>query len=474
MRHALLAAAMVAATLPAVADDGAALKAQIVKTYPSLVYVDRYRQAFPDEVLGQTPFWHGAAPKITDARSLTAALLPLADQHVALVGPKAGKSETLGVLFRTSSDGSMIAWRVFDPAARVHEGDEVTTIDHTPVREWLKRAGEMTFGGNRRGRMAEAATELGLATPVVHRLAGLGTSVTLDTGGHDVTLPYLPMTPERAGAMAAAIDRADLPETFTVARRRVGTIRMGAFAPQYDPIFETASDAAAKIPGATDDQAMLAGYCAVVHGFIAKFDRLAAKSDVVLFDIRGNLGGFDREARLLADAVALTPATFDLFKGAKPGTVRLAEEKRDPSCGHVKLHRPLLVLDDAATRSGGEFFASWLWAAGATVVGERTVGAGGGFEFDAKGFTLPASGFGVRASGNFTLFDPKGALHDGDWPEAALIDTIAADGFAPSRVRPVAIQSAGLRPDIRLNTTRADLNDKGIGEITRALETMRP
>jgi hypothetical protein len=474
MRHVLFAAALFAATLPAAADDGAALKAQIVKTYPSLAYVDRYRQVFPDEVLGQTPFWHGTAPKIADAKSLMAALLPLADQHVALTGSKAGKSETLGMLFRTSSDGSMIVWRVFDPAVHVHEGDEVTTINHVPVREWLKRAGEMTFGGNRRGRMAEAATELGLATPIVHRLTGLGTSVILGVGGHDVVLPYLPMTPERAGAMAAAIDRADLLESFAVAGRRVGTIRIGAFAPQYDPVFVAASDAAAKAPGTSDDQAMLAGYCAVVHRFTTKFDRLAAKSDVVLFDIRGNLGGFDREARLMADAVARTPTTFDLFRGEKPGTVRLADEKRDPPCGHAKLHRPLLVLDDAATRSGGEFFASWLWAAGATVVGERTVGAGGGFEFDAKGFILPASGFGVRASENFTLFDPKGALRDGDWPEAALIDTVAADGFAPSRVRPFATQSAGLRPDIRLDTTRADLNDKGVGEITKALETKRP
>lgn len=405
-------------------------------------------------------------------KSLTNALLPFADQHIALTGPKAGKSETLGVLFRTSSDGSMIVWRVFDKAARLHEGDEVTAIDHMPVREWLKRAGETTFGGNRRGRMAEAATELGLAAPIVHRVAGLGTSVTLSIAGHDVTLPYLAMTPERAGAMAAAIDRADLPESFVAAGRRVGTIRIGAFAPQYDPVFAAASDAAANVPGTTDDQAMLAGYCAVVHGFIATFDRLAAQSDVILFDLRGNLGGFDREARLMADAVARTPATFDFFRGAKPGTVRLAEEKRDPSCGHVKRHRPLLVLDDGATRSGGEFFASWLWVGGATVVGERTVGAGGGFEFDAKGFTLPASGLGVRVSGNFTVFDPKGALHDGDWPEAAFIDTIAADKFAPSHTRPFAIQSVGLEPDIVLDMTRADLRDKGVGAVKRALETM--
>jgi hypothetical protein len=42
------------------------------------------------------------------------------------------------------------------------------------------------------------------------------------------------------------------------------------------------------------------------------------------------------------------------------------------------------VLTDAGTRSAGEFMASWLWASGATVMGERTVGGGGGFEFNGE------------------------------------------------------------------------------------------
>jgi Peptidase family S41 len=479
MKLPLLAAVVFAALLQPVqaADDGAVLQAQILKTYPSLLYVERYRQSFPDEVQGKTPFWLAAAPRIAQPGDLVAALAQLADQHVALVGPRAGKSETLGALFRTASDNSMIVWRVFEPGG-LREGDQVLAIDGLPTPDWLKRAAAVTFGGNRRGRIAEAATELGLGTPIVHRTAGLGNTVSLRVqaaGGavHTVKLAFLPMTQERAGAMTAAIGRSDLPEAFTAHGMRAGTLRIGAFAPQYDPVFLAASDRAAKKPGTTDDQAMLAGYCAIVASFITRYDAVAKRSDVIVIDLRGNLGGFDREARLIADALLPSPPTFDLFAGAKRGTVRLAEETRDPSCGHVAARRPIMVLDDAATRSGGEFLATWLWASGTTIAGEQTVGAGGGFESDAQGFALPVSGLAVRTSGNFTVFDPTNTLHDGDWPQAALIAKITSDRFHPSRSRPFAIQSVGITPDLPLTTKLADLRDGGIGQIARAVAGMR-
>jgi Peptidase family S41 len=473
-------ALLVALLHPALAaDDGAVLQAQILKTYPSLLYVERYRQSFPDEVLSATPFWSSSPPKILQARDLVAALAELADQHVALVGPRAGKSETLGALFRTASDGAMVVWRVFESGG-LHEGDQVLAIDGLPTQDWLKKTATVTFGGNRRGRVAEAATELGLATPIVHRTAGLGTAVSLRvrsaTGApRTVKLAYLPMTQARAEAMTAAIGRSDLPEIFTAQGARVGSFRIGAFAPQYDPAFVAAADLAGKKPGTTDDQAMLSGYCAVVASFIRRYDAIAKRADIVVIDLRGNLGGFDREARLEADAIAPipSPATFDLFTGTRRGTVRLVAEKRDPSCGHAALRRPILVLDDAATRSAGEFLAAWLWTSGAAIAGEQTVGAGGGFDSAAQGFALPACGFAVRTSGNFTIFDPTGRLHEGGWPEAGLIATLAADRFAPRRLRPFAIQSIGIRPDLPLATTLSDLRDGGARQVAQAIAGLR-
>jgi len=467
------------------ADDGSQLRAQVIHSYPSLRYVERYRHDFPDEVQGQL-FWLDGhtAPSLPNAKALTRALAALQDQHVALVGAKAGKSETLGMLFRTASDDSVIVWRVFNTAAgnaHVAEGDRVLAIDGQDAHAWMQHAATVTFGGQRRGRYAEAATELGLATPVVHRVAGLGDAVTLrlqDARGHTktLTLHYKPVNAELARSMTAAINRADLPQRFTTAGLRIGTLRMGAFAPQYDDAFVAAADAASKQPGASDDTAMLAGYCAVVRNVIREADTAARDADVLVLDLRGNLGGFDREAWLLAEALGTKPslATFDLFAGAKAGTVQLAKEHTDPSCGHVSTHASLVVLTDAGTRSAGEFMASWLWASGATVVGERTVGAGGGFEFNGEpGTPLPGSGYTVRLSGNFSVFDPTGTLTEGEHAEDALLDMLTQDHFAPSRSRPFAIQSVGLRPDFALSSTLADLRDGGRGSLAKVLVQLK-
>lgn len=482
---ALCALTVLASAQAASPDDGTRLLAQVTHSYPSLRYVDRYRRDFPDEIQGQA-FWSvgHAAPTLSDAGALTRVLTALQDQHVALVGARAGKSETLGTLFRTASDGSVIVWRVFDAAARdaqVAEGDQLLAIDGQDARAWLQHAATLTFGGQRRGRYAEAATELGLATPVVHRVAGLGDAVVLrlrDAGSRTktVTLHYKPVDAERASSMTAAINRADLPQRFKAAGLRIGTLRMGAFAPQYDDAFVAAADAASKQPGAGDDTAMLAGYCAVVRNVIREADIAARDADVLVLDLRGNLGGFDREAWLLADALGSKPslATLDLFAGSKAGTVQLVKEHTDPSCGHVSTHASLVVLTDAGTRSAGEFMASWLWASGATVVGERTVGAGGGFEFNGEpGTPLPGSGYTVRLSGNFSVFDPTGTLTDGEHAEDALIDMLAQDHFAPSRTRPFAIQSVGLRPDFALSSTLADLRDGGRGSLAKVLVQLK-
>lgn len=416
------------------ADDGKLLRAQLMHSYPSLRYVERYRHDFPAEVQGKA-FWSvdQAAPALADANALTRALAALQDQHVALVGARAGKSETLGVLFRSASDGSVIVRRVFDASAgkaHVAEGGQVLAIDGQDVHAWVRHAATLTFGGQRRDRYAEASTELGLATPVVHQVAGFGEAISLrvqDASGQTkaVTLHYKPMDAELAKSMTAAINRADLPPRFTAAGLHIATVRMGSFAPQYDDAFVAAADAAGKQPGASDDSAMLAGYCAVVRNVIRNADSAAHDADVLVLDLRGNLGGFDREAWLLADALGSKPslATLDLFAGSKRGTVKLAKEHIDPSCGHVATHAPLVMLTDAATRSAGEFMATWLWASGATVVGEQTVGAGGSFEFNGEpGNPLPGSGYAVRLSGNFSVFDTTGTLSEGEHDEDALVD----------------------------------------------------
>jgi hypothetical protein len=463
------------------ADEGALLRDHILKSYPSLLYVDKYRVSFPNEIQGTTPFWSaGTPPSLAQPDDLIAALAQLQDPHVSLVGKRAGKSETLGVLFRTASDGNMIVWRAFDqPNLRVRVGDRVLAIDGVPTRAWLQRAAALTFGGNRRGRYAEAALDLGLGTAIVHRTAHLGSAPRLLVQGNGatrlVTLMYRPMNPQRALALTAALNQPDLPTTIASHGRRIGTLRIGAFAPQYDSVFLAADDAASKKPGITDDQAMQAGYCAVTAAFIKRYDSLAHQSDVMVLDLRGNLGGFDREARLEAGAIApaIPPRTFDLFATGRSGIVRLAQQTVDPSCGHVTSRRPIVVLVDAGTRSSGELMAAWLWSSGATIAGEQTAGADGGLDSEAKGFPLPISGFNVRMSGNFTIFDPALQLNEGDWPERTIVAQVAANHFGLSRVHPFAFQSVGLRPDIRTATTLSDLNDNGVAEVIRILDKCR-
>ena len=65
----------------------------------------------------------------------------------------------------------------------------------------------------------------------------------------------------------------------------------------------------------------------------------------------------------------------------------------------------------------------------------------------------------MKLSGNFTFFDAGLTLKDGTANEQSLIDGVARDAFAPSRTRPFAIQSVGLRPDVDSPSTRADLRD---------------
>jgi hypothetical protein len=484
IRPALSVALMLLVIQPvSAANDAERLRDYVRSAYPSLLYVESYRQSFPNEQQGTKPFWSAgeSLPDRLQPRDLVAALAELQDPHVSLTGRSAGKTETLGVLFRTASDGTVVVWRVFDlPKRDVTAGEHLISIDGFPARLWLERAAAMTFGGTRRGRYAEAALDLGLGTPVVHRIAHLGETarLTLDTvtgHRHVVTLAFEPMTAKRAFALTAAIRTPDLPEIIgTAGGRRIGTLRIGAFAPQYDPLFLDASRRAGEKPGATDDQAMLAGYCAVTSAFIRHYDSIAQRSNVMVLDLRGNLGGFDREARLQANAIApeIPARTFDWFATRTAGISRLTEQVVDPSCGHVTVRRPIIVLVDAGTRSSGELMTAWLWTAGTIVAGETTAGADGGLDSDATGFPLPSTGFNVRLTANFTVFDPAVQLSEGDWPERTLVARTTADHFRLSRNRPFVFQSLGFRADVPTSTTLSDLQDGGLAEVRRIIASL--
>jgi hypothetical protein len=464
----------VTAVAAATPTDGEALSADLRRHYPSLAWVERYRQAYPAEAQGSEALWRGSAvPALISTGEIVDALAALQDQHIGLVGPKAGKQETLGVLFRTSSDGAMYVWRHLDPAlSSVRVGDRVLEVDGQLVERWLEQAGARTFGGNRRSRMAEAALKLGAATSAYHAVVGLTGKVRLTLRSSEgstrtVELAYRPVNEQSAAAQA--VERADLPESMQVLGYRIGIVRFGAFAPQFDADFLAAAEAA-EGPGATEDGPMLAGYCAVVRKRLAHINVLAAHSDVLLIDLRGNLGGFAREARLLTRALTpqLLPRTYDVFRGA-PGKLKLVEQVEDPSCGTIATPRPLIVWTDAGTRSGGEFMASWLWATGAVVVGERTIGAGGGRDSAATGFLLPRSGLRVNYSGNFSVFDHNGTMKSDEIDESTLIGLISQNGFAPSRTHPFAIQAVGMQPDLLLPTTAEDLADGGVAAIKRMM-----
>jgi hypothetical protein len=473
--------AAVALTVPAFAQtDGQILRDHLRKTYPSLAYVDRYRKAFPAEIQGGDALWKAETPPVLATGSdLAASLYGLQDQHVALIGPKMGANETLGVMFRTSTDGSMIVWRVLDAASPLKAGDVVLSIDGIATRTWLQKVAKVTFGGNRRSRAAEAALHFAAGNRGRHEAMGLGENVKLvirrGKAKEALDIAYKRMGADGASLLAVAVNQPDLPQAFTSRGLKVGALRFGAFAPQFDETFNKASEAAEAVAGTSEDQAMVVGFCAVVRNFIAAADEAAARSDVLVLDLRGNMGGFDRLARLLAAPLVSEPipATFYVLASGKPGVVTIKELAPDPSCGQMASPRPLIVLTDAGTRSAGELMAAWLWGAGAIVAGERTIGAGGGFEYGSSGFALPQSGYTVRASSNFTLFDGVHALKDGDVDEAAMVDTVAADRFAPSRTRYFAIQAAGMPPDVEIATTLDDLKDGGVGEVNRVIAKLQ-
>lgn len=461
-------------------SQAAALRTYLQKTYPSFAYVERYRTAYSKEVQGTNALWSDAPlPPASTASDLVSALVGLADYHVSLKGPGAGRSETLGVLFRTSSDNQMVVWRVFDKVGTVKTGDVVLSIDGVPTAAWLGRVQAVTFGGNRRSRAAQAAFNLGLGKRADHEIQGIRNSVSLmvqtgENAPRKVMLQYQPMTEDRAIEMVKAVDQRDLPRIFSAVGTRIGTMRLGVFAPQYDAAFNAANDLAEKVPGTTEEQAMVTGFCAVVRKFNSEFDAVADQADVMVLDLRGNMGGFGRAARLLVEGMtSVSTPTFDVFPSGKPGVLKLVALPNDPSCGHVKSRKPIIALTDAGTRSAGEHTAAWMWGGKAMVVGERTIGAGGGLEAGSKGFALPNSEFSVSASESFAFFDPRAELKDGETNEKALLDRVAAEGFAPSRARPFATQGVGMRPDVESKSTLADLRDGGRAQIVRAILALR-
>ncbi|HWX66442.1 MAG TPA: hypothetical protein VNZ27_08470 [Rhodanobacter sp.] len=65
--------------------------------------------------------------------------------------------------------------------------------------------------------------------------------------------------------------------------------------------------------------------------FIRDADSAARDANALVLDLRGNHGGFDGEAWLLADALGTKPslAALDLFAGTRAGAVQLAKEHTD-------------------------------------------------------------------------------------------------------------------------------------------------
>jgi hypothetical protein len=114
-----------------------------------------------------------------------------------------------------------------------------------------------------------------------------------------------------------------------------------------------------------------------------------------------------------------------------------------------------------------------MWGGKAMIVGERTIGAGGGLEAGSKGFALPDSDFSISASESFAFFDPRGELKAGETSETLLLDQVAADRFGPSRERPFATQGVGMRPDVESKSTLADLRDGGQAQVARAIMILR-
>lgn len=451
----------------------------LTTSYPSLQYVARYHAAFPEDAQGIVFPWkdNETPTAFKSAESLIDALSSLKDQHVAVSAVGSG-SETLGVLFRSASDGGLIVWRIVDPALTSLAVDEtVLTINGVSSADWLKLMAARTFGGNLRSRMAEAALQLALGSKLQHQAYQLSNAVSLtvrDAKGQvrTVILTYKKMDQDMAGRVAGAANQPDLPARFRAGKYRFASIRFGAFAPQFDPAFIEADEAATKA-GKTEEEAMLAGFCGLVRDQIERHDRLGQPYDYLLVDLRGNLGGYGREARLLTEAIAHgpLPRSLDITRGSKPDTLKVVQQVTDPTCGHIKGAPKVVAWVDAGTRSSGELMAAWLWSSGALVVGERTIGAGGGRDAHSKGVTLGSSGYRVLASENFTFFDQSYTLQEGEVSESALLEQVAADQFAPSRKRPFAIQSVGVRPDIAQKTQLSDLKGGGLKGLLHILNS---
>src|SRR4051812_43866305 len=113
-----LALVLAVACAHAASGAHASLGAYLQANYPSLDYVDRYRHSFPDDTQGDARLLGagGASVRTHSNAELVEALVALQDAQIAFNGAGGKKSETLGVLFRSPSDGHMLVWRVFDPA----------------------------------------------------------------------------------------------------------------------------------------------------------------------------------------------------------------------------------------------------------------------------------------------------------------------------------------------------------------------
>ncbi|MCC8596096.1 S41 family peptidase [Xanthomonas vesicatoria] len=129
--------------------------------------------------------------------------------------------------------------------------------------------------------------------------------------------------------------------------------------------------------------------------------------------------------------------TYEMSASGTPGIVHLEALQDDASCGSVAAHKPLIALVDAGNRSAGELLATYLWASGATFMGEHTIGAGGGRDSQSQGGALGDSGYRALVSDNFYIFDPTDNLRAGEMDEATLVDRVATDVFLPKPKAPL-------------------------------------
>jgi hypothetical protein len=212
---------------------------------------------------------------------------------------------------------------------------------------------------------------------------------------------------------------------------------------------------------------MLSGNVALIE--LAEFDDLAvaqptaaaaiafaSHADAVIFDIRGNPGGWGNTVGFLVSyflpADLELTSMFDRETGETTVSRTLATVP-----GERRLAVPLFVLTGPSTGSAAEAFAFTLQLAGrATIVGQRTVGAAQG-----GGWVPVGDGFVVFIP-SFRSFDPKTGR---SWEGSGVLPDAETDvdrALETAHWRAVAALDAKVtRPDLRWLLPLLELAAKG-------------